>query len=182
MRTAGLGRRALISPPQEGGGPRAGTAARAGDAHAQPGLQAAVLLRHPEAAPVLQCDEGLIREARAELPEKATLEVGQHAVHVHQHPQGSAAHRASRPARPPAPRRRDPSDAGPRRTPAAQPDHGLLHSLVADSDVWAAPPGAVGQRDMTSRRNHCRLERASSKRADSSPRARPWRAQHPAAW
>ena len=93
--------------------PRA-TRARGGDAHAQPGLQTAVLLRHPEAAPVLQRDERLVGEARAELPEEAALEVGQHAVHVHQHSQGAA----SRPTRRPAPPCRPRRAAGPPRAPA----------------------------------------------------------------
>ena len=119
-----------------GATPRA-TRARGGGAHAQPGLQAVVLLRHPEAAPVLQRDEGLVGEARAELPEEAALEVGQHAVHVHQHPQGAAGRPARRPAQPSGPRRHR-CAAGPPRAPAAQPDHGPWRALAANTGAMSA--------------------------------------------
>lgn len=117
-----------------------GTRARGGDAHAQPGLQAAVLLRHPEAAPVLQRDEGLVGEARAELPEEAALEIGQHAVHVHQHSQGAA----SRPTRRPAPPCRPRRAAGPPRAPTAQPDHGPRRALAAGTGAMTAGEDTAG--------------------------------------
>lgn len=135
--------------------PRA-TSARGGDAHAQPGLQTAVLLRHPEAAPVLQRDEGLVGEASAELPEEAALEVGQHAVHVHQHSQGAAGRPTRRPAPPCWPRRA----AGRPRAPAAQPDHGPRRALAAGTGAMTAGedtavpgPGAgrVGCGELTER-------------------------------
>lgn len=141
-----------------------------GDAHAQPGLQAAILLRHPEAAPVLQRDEGLVGKARAELPEKAALEVGQHAVHVHQHPQGAAARPAHTPAGRPASPRRARRAARPPRTPAANPDHGPARSLAPDAgrgDITArsqkpAGRGARGVQGARARRfrPRARLRRA----------------------
>lgn len=152
-----------LGPPGPGatrGPPRAraatpqGHVGRGGDAHAQPGLQAAVLLRHPEAAPVLQRDEGLVGEARSELPEEAALEVGQHAVHVYQHPESAA----PRPARRPAPPRRPRGPgraAGPPRAPAAQPDHGPCRALAAGTGDMTAGGDTV-RRGRGMRRMHTR--------------------------
>lgn len=125
-----------------------GTAEGPAGAHAQPRLQTSVLLRHPEAAPVLQRHEGQVREARAELPEEAALKVRQHAVHVHQHPQGAAARTA--------PLIPDRSAAG-TRAATAQPEH-----LPVCSSPWVR-----GRRSL--RRGHGR----AGSGPERGPRAAP---------
>lgn len=60
------------------------------------------MLRHPEAPPVLQGNVGFVGVPGPELLEEASLEVGQHPIHVHQHPQSPAGPRcgAGAPAQP----------------------------------------------------------------------------------
>lgn len=86
--------------------PRA-TRARGGDAHAQPGLQTAVLLRHPEAAPVLQRDERLVgKRARNFLRKPPSKSAST--------PSMSTSTRRARPAGPPDAQRRPAGPAAPR--------------------------------------------------------------------
>lgn len=89
--------------------------------HTQLWSQVPVLLRHPETPPVLQGNVGLVRVPGPEFLEEASLEVGQHPVHVHQHPQSPAGPR--RGAQPSAQPRQGAAAPGPQVQKAAQQNH-----------------------------------------------------------
>lgn len=95
-----------------------------GDAqtHAQLSCQAPVLLRHPEAPPVLQGNVGLVGIPGPELLEESSFEVGQDPIHVHQHAQRPAGPRcgAGSPAQP----CQGTAVPGPQVQDAAQQNHG----------------------------------------------------------